>query len=150
CTLMHSNSAPRQDLQHTAAATGRYEFIREDLLQEAPTVRHISRATPPASMQTACLDVLQRFLDEQNLYAIPVIDDLQIPRLLVDRNTFVEFFTKPFTREIFGRQPICALLTSPNYINTDPIVTEDASKIEKDAQIIISTSTHNMLTVFIF
>ena len=143
---MHSNSAPRQDLQHTTSTTGRYEFIREDRLQEAPTVRDITRATPPASMQTACLEVLQRFLDEQNLYAIPVIDDLQIPRLLVDRNTFVEFFTKPFTREIFGRQPICALLASPDYKNRDPIVTEDASSIEDVAQIIIAAGMHHMVT----
>jgi len=80
--------------------SGHYQFISNDRLQDVPTVRAITRSIEPATTDTLCHDVLERLLHNANLYAIPVIDDAGRPQFLIDRAKFIEFFAKPYTREI--------------------------------------------------
>lgn len=143
---MNSSLAPLQTQPHAQAGVGHYEFIQGDRLQDVPTVKAITRPTEPALPHTTCIEVLERFLLDQSLYALPVIDDFQQPQNLIDRNTCVEFFAKPYVREIFGRRPIGFLLSSPEYRSSAPIIVEDSSSIEDVAQIIIGAGMHHMVT----
>ena len=123
-----------------------YEFIQDDRLRDAPTVQEITRATATALLDTPCLEILDRFLTDPALYAVPVIDAENEPHYLVDRNAYMEFFTKPYTREIFGRRGVQVLLTAREYHNHHPIVVDASSSIEDVAQIIIDAGMHHMVT----
>ncbi len=128
-------------------SSGRYRFIRNDRLQEAPTVEVITRRIEPALTSAHCRDVLRRFLSDTRLYAIPIIDESKKPQFLIDRATFVEFFAQSYTREIFGKRSIATLLRSHEYPKSrDPIVIEDNCNIEDAAQIIIDAGMHHLVT----
>jgi diguanylate cyclase (GGDEF)-like protein len=133
------------DHRYPAARVGRYAFISDDQLQEAPTISSISRPLAPAAITTTCAELLGRFLADQDLYAVPVVDAAGRPLYLVDRGTFVEFFAKPFTREIFGRRAIERLMTSDEYHCPAPLIVEHTSTLEDVAQIIISAGMHHMV-----
>lgn len=126
-----------------------YAFIQDDRLQSAPTVKALIRSLAPSPWDTPCLVVLERFLQDPGLYAIPVIDDDGKPLSLVDRNVFVEFFAKSFTREIFGRRQIYDLIRHKDYRGHEPIIVEDSCSIEDVAQIIIGAGMHHMVTGFV-
>lgn len=146
---MQSNLPPFVANQHAGVPRDRYEFIQGDRLQEAPTIKEITRPMEPVLRQTSCLVVLGLFLQNKDIYALPVINDEQKPEALVERTAFVEFFAKPYTREIFGRRAISDLLLSKDYQAYDPIIVEESSSIEDVAQIILSAGMHHMVTGFI-
>ncbi len=137
-------SSPRQ-----AVASQQLSFIEDDRLQEAPTVRNLVRMMEPVSADDPCLDVLERFLVETDIYALPVIDSEHRPVALVDRNVYIEFFAKPYTREIFGRRPVLELLRSADYRGNEPIVVEDSCSVEDVAQIIIDAGMQHMVSGFV-
>jgi len=126
-----------------------YAFIEDDRLQDSPTVRELTRPMEPVPSQTTCLEVLARFLQNNELYAIPVIGEDRKPMALVDRKVFIEFFARPYTHEIFGRRTIVDVLRTQDYQNENPIIVEDSCSIEDVAQIIISAGMHHMVTGFI-
>lgn len=128
---------------------GHYEFIRDDRLQEAPTTRNIANPIKAVLKHTTCLEVLEYFLENKITYAIPVIDEDRKPESLIDRKTFIEFFARPYAREIFGRRSIIDLLHTKDYQGHTPIIVEESSSIEDVAQIIISGGMHHMVTGFI-
>lgn len=125
---------------------GRYEFIQNDRLNETPTIREIARPALAAFTHTPCIEVLERLLADASLYAIPVINEANRPQLLIDRATYVEFFTKPYTREIFGRRPVSELVSASEYQSHRPIVVDADASIEDVAQIIIDAGMHHMVT----
>lgn len=128
---------------------GRHAFFRNERLQSAPTMRELTRAMEPVLGHTNCLMVLERFLQCTGLYALPVIDDQRNPMFLVDRNSFIEYFSRPFSREIFGKRPICNILLSSEYPNHKPIIIENSCSIEDVAQIIIDSDIRHMVTGFV-
>ena len=135
-------------LENISEASSRYyQFIHEDRLQEAPTVGTITRPINPAATNTLCHEVFERFLEDAHLYAIPVIDESRKPQFLVERAAFIEFFAKPYAREIFGRRAISFLLNSPEYKNPhQAIIVEDSTGIEDVVQIIIDAGMQHMVT----
>lgn len=130
----------------SAAPLDRYEFIQDDRLNETPTIREIARPTATALTHTTCLEILERLLADSALYAIPVVNDANRPQFLIDRPTYVEFFTKPYTREIFGRRPVSELVSTNEYKCHSPIIVDAAASIEDVAQIIIDAGMHHMVT----
>ncbi len=128
---------------------GSYNLIQDSALQDAPTVKNLKRHIAPVAWETPCQDVLDRFLRNSEIYAVPVIDDDEKPLSLVDRNVFVEFFAKPFSRELFGRRRICDLMNSRDYKRHNPIIVEEHCSVEDVAQIIISSGMQHMVTGFV-
>jgi diguanylate cyclase (GGDEF)-like protein len=126
-----------------------FVFISDGRLQEAPTVRHLLRLLDPVASEDRCQDVLDRFLGDGNTYALPVVDAEARPVALVDRKQYIEFFSKPYSREIFGRRSILDLLGHPDYRATEPIVVEDRCSVEDVAQIIIDAGMEHMVTGFV-
>ena len=142
---MQSQPVPFLDEQ-SGKRIGRYEFIQNDLLRDTPIVREITRPVLAASMQTTCLEILDRFLSDPGLYAVPVVDAINRPLLLADRNAYVEFFTKPYAREIFGRRSVGELLHAEEFKSQHPVIVDESSSIEDVAQIIIDAGMHHMVT----
>ena len=140
-SAMNEPAPPPQDRQ--------FVFIQDDRLQRAPTVANLVRPMPPLGEGTSCHDVMERFLADPSLYALPVVDAGARPVALVDRRGFVEFFTRPFSREIFGRNPILGFLGSGHYQAPAPIVVEEVCSIENVAQIIIDSGMEHMVTGFL-
>lgn len=126
-----------------------FVFITDDRLQEAPTVRSLVRVMPPVAQDTFCDEVMARFLDDHAIYALPVLDREHKPVALVDRRGYIEFFTKPYSREIFGREGILEFLNSGHYHAPVPIVVEDYCTVEDAAQIVIARGIEHLVTGFL-
>lgn len=136
-------------LDKSASQAGRqFVFIKDDRLQEAPTVRSLLRAMSPALPDTTCEEVMARFLADSATYALPVVDVEYRPVAMVDRRSYIEFFTKPYSREIFGRDDIHAFLHSGHYHSSTPIIVEDYCSVEDAARIIIASSIEHLVTGF--
>lgn len=132
-----------------ASQVGRqFVFIKDDCLQEAPTVRSLLRSMPPTLPDTCCEEVMSRFLVDSAIYALPVVDAEYRPVALVDRRGYIEFFTKPFSREIFGREGIYAFLNSGHYQTSIPIIVEDYCSVEDAAQIVIASGIEHLVSGF--
>lgn len=128
---------------------GQMLFIKDDHLQEAPTVRSLVRWMSPVEQFSPCEHLIQRFLAESAVYALPIVDGKGCPVALVDRKRFVEFFTKPYSKELFGRQGIVDFLNGNHYLAPAPVIVEETCSIEDVAQIIISSGIEHMVTGFI-
>jgi diguanylate cyclase (GGDEF)-like protein len=134
-----------------AGGTPRHQFIAisDGRLPEAPTVRQMLRFLAPAGIDDQCQCILDRFLAENDIYALPVIDAAAKPVALVERKRLVEFFSKPYSRELFGRRRIVELLDYESYESIEPIVVEDTCSVEDAAKIIIDSGMQHMVTGFI-
>jgi len=91
---------------------------------------------------TPILEVLERFVSIPSLYAIPIVDN-QKPIGLINRNTLIELFSKPFTRELYGKSPISQSMDSK------PIIVDVNESIDDLASIIIDAGMQYMYDGFI-
>lgn len=126
-----------------------FVFISEGRLHEAPTVKNLLRFLEPVRADDLCVSILNRFLGDDALYALPVIDAAEKPIALVDRKHYIEFFSKPYTRDIFGRRGIFELFAYEEYKSIAPIVVEDSCSVEDVAQIIIDGGMQHLVTGFL-
>ncbi|MQY50989.1 putative bifunctional diguanylate cyclase/phosphodiesterase [Rhodocyclus gracilis] len=131
------------------AGQRQFVFINDGRLQEMPTVRNLLRFLVPVRSHAPSHETLERFLADEELYALPVVDANDRPLALVDRRKFIEFFSKPYSREIFGRRSIVDLLQHAEYQATAPVIVEDSCSVEDVAQIIITAGMQHMVTGFI-
>lgn len=136
-------NSPIHKLQH------QFTFLSGGRLQAGPTVRQLVRMVEPVRTEDPCTDILDRFLVEDSTYALPVVDADGTSVALVDRKHFVEFFSRPFSREIFGRRKIAELLGHDDYPSHPPVVVEDNCSIDDAAQIVIDAGMHHMVTGFV-
>lgn len=139
---MNANPPAREAVQR------QFLFINEGRLQEVPTVRHLLRAIEPVKTGDLGLAVLARFLADDAIYALPVVDDAAKPVALVERRRHIEFFSKPYSRELFGRRSIIELFRNKEYGASEPIVVEDNCTVEDVAQIILAAGMEHMVTGF--
>jgi diguanylate cyclase (GGDEF)-like protein len=126
-----------------------FVFINDGRLQEAPTVRQLLRLVDPIRSGDSCQGILDRFLGDGGIYALPVVDATAKPVALVDRKRYIEFFSKSYSREIFGRRRIVELLAYKEYQSDKPIVVDENCSVEDVAQIIIDAGMHHMVTGFV-
>lgn len=126
-----------------------YLFIDEHGLQDAPTVRGLAHLLPAMAAHSPCEEVLERFLDDHQLRAIPLVDSELRPIALVDRQRYVEFLTKPYCREIFGRLSVVELLRSEHFQSMDVVVIDARCTVDDAAKIIIDAGMEYMVTGFV-
>ncbi len=126
-----------------------FVFISDGQLTKPPTVRHLLRFLEPVRIDDRCQDVLARFLAEDTIYALPVVDAADEPVALIERKRFIEFFSHPYSREIFGRRRILRLLAYEEYECNQPIVVEEGCSVDDVAQIIIDAGMQHMVTGFV-
>ena len=120
-------------------------------LPDSPSVRRLLKYVSPAATTTICMDIVNRFLDEESLYALPVVDSANGPVTLLDRHIFLEFFSRPYVREVYGNKTIVHFLNTKQmtYRCKTPIMVDEASSIDDVAQIIIDAGMQHMVSGFI-
>lgn len=135
----------------TGTRMDRYPYIAATELPDGPSVRRLLTYVPPAATTTLCLDIVNLFLDEENLYALPVVDSANVAITLLDRHPFLEFFSRPYVREVYGKQTIAHFLNTKQmtYRGKTPIMVDEATSIDDVAQIIIDAGMQHMVSGFI-
>ncbi|MFA5913103.1 MAG: EAL domain-containing protein [Burkholderiales bacterium] len=126
-----------------------FVFIADGRLQNVPTVRHLLRFLDPVRTEDPCHNIMVRFLGDAALYALPVVDASGKPVALVDRKHYVEFFSKPYSREIFSRRNVRELLAHKDYKSHDPIIVDENRNVEDVAQIIVEAGIEHMVSGFL-
>ena len=126
-----------------------FVFIEDGRLQDAPTVRQLLRHLEPVRTREPSQRIMARFSEDAALYALPVLDDEGKPVALVDRKHFMEFFSKPFSQELFRRRSVRDLIEHKEFGGAAPIVVDEGCSIEDVAQIILASGMHHMLTGFL-
>ena len=120
-------------------------------LPDSPSVRRLLKYVSPAATTTTCMDIVNRFLDEESLYALPVVDSANGAVTLLDRHIFLEFFSRPYVRDVYGNKTIVHFLNTKQmtYQCKTPIMVDEASSIDDVAQIIIDAGMQHMVSGFI-
>jgi len=146
CVLPEQSTRPRN-----ATRMDRYLDVATPELPDGPSVRRLLKYVAPAATTTICLDIVNRFLDEESLYALPVVDCANKAITLLDRHTFLEFFSRPYVREVYGNKTIVHFLNTKqmSYRDKTPIMVDAASSIDDVAQIIIDAGMQHMVSGFI-
>lgn len=126
-----------------------FVFVNEGRLQEAPTVRHLLRLQEPIRPDDSCQSALDRFLEDRAIEVLPVVDQAERPSALLVRKNFIEFFSKRYSRDIFGRRSIFDLLSHDKYENIEPVIVEHTRSVDEVAKIIIDTGMQHMVHGFI-
>ena len=117
----------------------------------SPVIAQLSQAVAPMFDSVICLEVLDRFLGDAELMAIPIVDTRQRPVALLDRHQFVEFLSRLYSRELFGRRSLRKLLKELNsgFQLKTPVIVEASTTIDDVAQIIIGEGMQHMVSGFI-
>jgi len=110
---------------------------------ENPTVVSLLKHTPPIREDVMCLQVLEQFQKNPFVFAIPVVNHNNIPSGIVERNSFVEIFVKPFTKELFGKKKIS------DFMNESPLIVDKETSIDDIARIIVNAGMQHMVSGFI-
>lgn len=115
---------------------------------EAHTVATLMRLVEPMLDSVTCLAALERFHREPMLLAIPVLDAQQRPVALIDRHTYVEFLSRLYSRELFGRRKLSDLLLedTQRLPVRKPLVVDAATHIDDVAQIVIGAGMQHMVS----
>jgi len=127
----------------------RFLYLKEGELPEAPTVAQLHRYISPVFINDKCLDVLDLFLNDPTLYALPVIDADHVPITLIERHFFVELFSRRYIREVHGKKSIAQLMESIPMMDGSPIIVDAATSVDDVANIIIDNGMQHMVRGFI-
>lgn len=128
----------------------RYSLLGIHELSEGPSVGRLLKYVSPAAPYTTCMDIVNRFLADENLYALPVVNAVNTAVAILDRHTFMEFFSRPFRRELYGDKTIINFLNEDETYQTEtPITVDEAKSIDDVAQLIIDAGRQHMESGFI-
>ncbi|MEW5771527.1 MAG: EAL domain-containing protein [Pseudomonadota bacterium] len=116
-----------------------------------PGVAQLVRPVPPMPESATCLEALDRFHKEAWLWAIPVVDCENRPLGLIDRYSFVEFLSRLYARDLFGKRTLREMrLEHPGAVGGGaPVVVDAATGIDDVAQIIIGEGMRHMVSGFV-
>jgi len=106
-------------------------------------------AIAPVTVRARCADVLKLFLEQADLSAIPVLDDADAPCALIERHGYIEYFSRPYSIEVFGKKTLAQLNDTVPAVNMKPIVVDAATSIDDMAAIIINAGMQHMVSGFI-
>ena len=112
-------------------------------------MRHLLRFVPPVSTSASCQSIIERFSADESLYAVPVVDAGLRPVALVGRRQYIEFFTRPYSREIFGPRSIIDLLADDKYNSSLPIIIDESCSVEVAARMMVDAGMQHMVTGFL-
>ena len=112
-------------------------------LNQASTVKLLLRTVQPVLDNVLCLSVLDIFLQNSSIFALPVVDVANIPVGIVDRHIFVEIFLKPHTRELYAKRKIS------DFMVETPIVVDMSTTIDDVSKMIINAGMQHMVMGFI-
>ena len=146
---MPVQQSPQSRANLITQKTARPTFLNFKELKEATSVRQLHHSLLPVSDTAFCSDVLNLFLQEAALYAIPVINSAGVPYALIERHAYIEYFSRTYSIELFGRKPLSQLNESTRAINKSPIIVDAATTVDDVAAIIIDAGMQHMVSGFI-
>jgi len=118
-------------------------------MHNVPSVRQLHQLIAPVTVRARCADVLKLFLEQADLSAIPVLDDADAPCALIERHGYIEYFSRPYSIEVFGKKTLAQLNDTVPAVNMKPIVVDAATSIDDMAAIIINAGMQHMVSGFI-
>ena len=114
---------------------------------ESPTIAQVCRYIPPMREDARCIDVLEAFFRHPEIYALPVTDNDNTPLALIERKVFVEFFGKPYTKEVHGKKSILHFIHHGILRGLQPPIIIDAvTSLDDVAAIIIDKGMQHMVS----
>lgn len=132
-----------------SAGFERNEYLNFKNAQGAPSVRELHQVLQPVTGMMLCSSVLELFLQDENLRAIPVVDTEGAPCALVERHAYIEYFTRLYSTELFGKKRLDQMGEIEAGINRQPIVVDAATSIDDVAAIILAAGMQHMVSGFI-
>lgn len=81
------------------------------------TVSRLAISAPAVEPDTSNLSVVQVFNNHPQLQALPVLVQ-GIPVGLINRRSFMDLYTQPFHKEVYGKRP-CSLFMNPNPLRVE-------------------------------
>lgn len=112
-----------------------------------PTQRRFTAETlmvpvTPVNPRTLNKMVYQRFADDAQLHALPVVSD-GLPLGLLKRHQVLESFAKPFNRELYGKKD-CTLL-----MDKRPMIVDKHISLQELSRLVASAERHYLTDGFI-
>ena len=107
------------------------------------TVEELLRFSISVNASSSCLEVLEYFLADKSLIALPIVNNEELPVGIILRQEVTEFFSKLYSKELYGKKHISALM------DTAPIIVDRDTEIEDVARIIIDAGMQHMVSGFI-
>lgn len=112
-------------------------------LDDNPTVTRLLNDVSPVNEHMLCLLVLEIFQQQPSLFAVPVINHHNNPVGIVERNSFVEIFIRPYAKELNAKKPIA------DFMNKAPVIVDKDTSIDDIARIIVDAGMQHMVSGFI-
>jgi diguanylate cyclase (GGDEF)-like protein len=122
---------------------------RRHELPDVPSASQLYRYVEPILNTAFCVNVLDRLFEDAALSAIPIVDAANTPYALIERHAFIEFFGRPFARELYAKKTLEQLTMIATAIDAQPIVVDIATTIDDVAQILIAAGLQRMSSGFI-
>lgn len=128
--------------------TSRHQMRLKDF-SETPSANQVYRYITPVPHTAISSNVLDRLLKDTSLNSIPAVDSANTPCALIERHTFIEFFSRPFARELHEKKTIAELASIASAIDYQPIRVDVSASIDDIAQILIAAGLQRMSNGFI-
>ncbi len=106
------------------------------------TARDLATPIEPLAPDVSCADVFERLLLDGDLLNVPVVDEGRAVGL-VSRHDFLLIYVRMYGREVYGRQPVTALMSR------NPVVVEAASGCEEINARLLAAHENSPLQGFI-
>jgi diguanylate cyclase (GGDEF)-like protein len=134
--------------RYTRVAAREVDLALKDM-HNAPSVRQLHQIIAPVTVKARCADILKRFLEQAELTAIPVVDETDSPCALIERHGYIEYFSRPYSIELFGKKTLEQLKDTAPAVNLKPIVVDATTSIDDVAAIIVDAGMQHMVSGFI-
>ena len=69
-------------------------------------------------------------MQNADLYAIPVVDLARVPRALIERYSYIEYFSRPYSIELFGGKPVSQIGEVATVLNKKPVIVDAETSID--------------------
>jgi diguanylate cyclase (GGDEF)-like protein len=125
--------------------------LAEDGMPACPSVAQLLHPVVPALVSSICQDILPRFHAEHDLLSLPVVDQHAKPVGIMDRHQYMEFFARPFSKEVFGKRSLSQIREAHRdamigaFPIAIPIVVDIATSIDDVARMIIDSDMRHMV-----
>jgi diguanylate cyclase len=117
--------------------------ITQDIAESSPKVKSLIKNISPIRDDKLCLEVLELFQNSPAIFAIPVVNQDNFPIGIVERNSLIEIFIKPYTKELYAKKVIF------DFMNKTPLIVDKDTAIDDIARMIIDAGMQHMVNGFI-
>jgi diguanylate cyclase (GGDEF)-like protein len=106
---------------------------------------------PSLSRLAACEKAHETFLADASLIALPVLDEKEEPCAIIDRYPFLEFFSRRYRRELFGKRSLAHFLNEhPEiYPARMPLMVDEDASLDDAASILMAAQPLHMISALI-